>query len=208
VVLLAAPLAAQAFEGVVAYKMPSEKKASDLTMSIKGPNIRTEMSSAGRTMTMLMDRQAQSMTMLMPDEKIYMTMDLKAAGERTKRIEHAPPKITALGTSETIAGRTCQNYLVETAKSKMEYCNAEGLGNFMMPRNPMGAGPSNEVPDLQNEAYRAYFKDGFFPLRMVNLKGDKRSIMMEATRVEPMPLDAALFTVPAGFTEMKMPGGM
>ena len=204
VVLLAAPLAAQAFEGVVAYKMPSEKKVGEMTMSIKGTHIRTDMATEGHTMAMLIDAQAQSMTMLMPEQKMYMTMDLKAARERAKA-KGAPPKITPLGTSETIAGRTCQNYLIETAKSKMEICNATGLGYFMMPRNPMAGGPSSDAPDLDSEAYRASFADGFFPLRMVKLVGEKRTTFMEATRVEPKPLDPSLFTVPAGLTEMKMP---
>jgi hypothetical protein len=31
---------------------------------------------------------------------------------------------------------------------------------------------------------------------------------MEATRVEPKSLDASLFTVPADYKEMRMPGGM
>jgi hypothetical protein len=203
-VLLAAPLAAQAFEGVVAYKMPSEKKVGEMTMSIKGTHIRTDMATEGHTMAMLIDAQAQSMTMLMPEQKMYMTMDLKAARAKAQG-DRTPPKITALGTSETIAGHACQNYLVETAKSKTELCSATGLGNFMMPQNPMARGPTADMPDLEGEAYRAYFKDGFFPLRMVKLAGEKRTVIMEATRVEPKPLDPSLFTVPAGLTEMKMP---
>ena len=137
-----------------------------------------------------------------------MTMDLKKQAEGMEHKEHAPPKITPLGTSETIAGRTCQNFTVETEKSKMEFCNAKGLGNYMSPRSPMGRGPSNGLTELNNEAFRTFFKDGFFPLRVTNLDGGKRQVMMEATRVEPKSLDASLFTVPAGFTEMKMGMGM
>lgn len=205
-VLLAVPLAAQAFEGVVVYKMPSEKKVGEMTMSIKGTHMRTDMAANGQNVTMLMDGQAQTMTMLMLEQKMYMTMDLKAARERAKG--GTPPKITPLGTSETIAGRTCQNFLVETAKSKMEICNATGLGYFMMPRNPMAGGSSSDTPDLESDVYRTTFSSGFFPLRMVKLKDDKRTTYMEVTRVEPKPLDASLFAVPAGLTEMKMPGGM
>ncbi len=208
--LLAGPLAAQGFEGVVAYKMMGNGgKSSDMAMSIKGTHVRTDMSAEGRTMAMLLDGQAMTMTMLMAEQKMYMTMDMKAARERAQGMkpgDHAPPKITALGTSETIAGRSCDNYLVETEKSKIEFCNSKGLGNFMSAQSPMGRGGASPLSDLDNEAYRAYFKDGFFPLRVSSYDGGTKKVMMEATRVEPKSLDSALFEIPAGYTEMKMPG--
>lgn len=209
--LLAGPVAAQGFEGVVAYKMNGQNgKGGEMTMSIKGTQVRTDMSTEGHDMSMLLNGEHTSMTMLMAEQKMYMTMDLKAMQDRAKNMqhtEHAAPKITPLGTKETIAGRSCENYLVETEKTKVEFCNSKGLGNFMTARSPMGRGAS-PLSDLDNEAYRAYFKDGFFPLRVSLYDGDAKKVMMEATRVEPKSLDASLFTIPAGYTEMKMPGGM
>jgi hypothetical protein len=210
--LLAAPLAAQAFEGVVAYKMPMDKgNGGEMTMSIKGTQVRTDMASEGHTMAMLLDGGSGIMTMLMAEQKMYMTMDMKKMGERLqgmKHPDHAPPKITPLGTKETIAGRSCENFQVETEDSKMEFCNAKGIGNFMAPHNPMGRGATSPMQDLDNEAYRAYFKDGFFPLRVSSIEAGNKKVVMEATRVEPKSLDASLFQIPAGFTEMKMPGKM
>jgi hypothetical protein len=207
--LTAGPLAAQGFEGVVAYKMMGEGgKDREMTMSIKGSAMRTDATAEGHNMAMLIDGQAQTMTMLMAEQKMYMTMDLKGMREKMQGMqhqEHSPPKITALGTKETIAGRSCENFLVETDKSKMEFCNAKGLGNYMTPQSPMGRGPSSGLSELNNELYRTYFKDGFFPLRVTTLEGGKRQVMMEATRVEPKSLDASLFQIPAGYTEMKMP---
>jgi len=205
--LVAGPLAAQAFEGAVAYKMTSEKgKSAEMVMSMKGNKMRTDMEADGRTMTMLLDGQTQVMAMLMTEEKMYMTMNLKGMSERMKSKKRTAPKFTALGTKETIAGRSCENFVVETEDSKEEFCNAKGLGNFMSPRSPMGGGSSNGLSELDFEIYRTYFKDGFFPLRVTELKGDKRRVIMEATRVEPKSFDASYFEVPAGFTEMKMPG--
>jgi hypothetical protein len=203
--LMAGPLAAQGFEGAVAYKMTDEKgKVTEMVMSMKGSRLRTDLVAEGQPMTMLIDGQAQSMKMLMSEQKMYMTMDLKAMKEKSKK--HGPPKITALGTSETIAGRSCENYRVETDDSKNEFCNTKGLGNFLSPHNPMGGGSSNGLTELDDEVYQTHFKDGFFPLRVTELKGDKRRVVMEATRVEPKSFDASYFEVPAGFTEMKMPG--
>jgi hypothetical protein len=62
------------------------------------------------------------------------------------------------------------------------------------------------MTDLDNEAYRAFFKEGFFPLRVSNVESGGKKVVMEATRVEPKSLDAALFQVPAGYNEMRMPG--
>jgi Domain of unknown function (DUF4412) len=211
-VLFTAPLAAQGFEGVVAYRMPSMKGAgAEMTMSIKGTQMRTDMVAEGRTMSMLLDGQAGTMTMLMAEQRMYMTMDMKAMRDRAQAMKHGdqtPPKITALGTTETIAGRSCENYQVETEKTKMEFCNAKGLGNFMAVQSPMGRGGASPLQDLDNEAYRTYFKEGFFPLRVSNYEGGTKKVVMEATRVEPKSLDASLFQIPAGFTEMKMPGKM
>lgn len=208
--LFSGPLTAQGFEGVVAYRMGGEGgKSTEMTMSIKGAQVRTDMTAEGHNMAMLLDGQSTTMTMLMAEQKMYMTMDMKAMRERMPGMEHgdhAPPKITALGTSETIAGRRCENYLVESEKSKIEVCNAKGMGNFMAPQSPMGRGAASPLNDFDNEAYRAFFKDGFFPLRVSNVEGGGKKVVMEATRVEPKSLDASLFQVPAGYTQMRMPG--
>ncbi len=209
--LFASPLAAQGFEGIVSYKMfGMNGKSSEMTTSIKGSHVRTAMIAEGQEMTMLLDGQSSTMTMIMAEQKMYMTMDLKGAADRALRMKPAdvtPPKITPLGTTEIIAGRSCENFQVETEKSKAEFCNTKGMGNFMTARSPMGGGTS-PLGDLDNVAYRAYFKDGFFPLRVSSYENGTRKVVIEATRIEPKALDAALFQVPAGYTEMKMPGGM
>lgn len=207
--LFAGPLSAQGFEGEVAYKMMSEKgKNTEMVMAMKGGKLRTDANSEGHAMTMLMDGQTQVMKMLMPEQKMYMTMDLKSMREHMQSKKKSPPKVTALGTRETIAGRTCENYVIETEDSKMEFCNTKGIGNFLSPRNPMGRGPSDGLSELDDDVYRTYFKEGFFPLRLTDLKDGKRRVVMEATRVEAKSFDASYFEVPAGFSEMKMPGMM
>lgn len=207
--LFAGPLSAQGFEGEVAYKMMSEKgRNTEMVMAMKGGKLRTDANTEGHAMTMLMDGQTQVMKMLMPEQKMYMTMDLKSMREHMQSKKKSPPKVTALGTRETIAGRSCENYVVETDDSKMEFCNTKGIGNFLSPRNPMGRGPSDGLSELDDDVYRTYFKDGFFPLRLTDLKDGKRRVVMEATRVEAKSFDASYFEVPAGFSEMKMPGMM
>jgi hypothetical protein len=195
----AGSLAAQGFEGVVAFKIWSKGKPMDMTMSIKGGLTRTDMSAEGHNGVMLMNPQSKTMTMIMADEKMYMTMSMPS-GEH----QEATPKITDLGTRATVAGRECKNYLIEDGKRTTEVCNGEGLGDFMMGRGPMGQGPGADIGDILTS--RSHFQNGFFPLRVTRIKGEQRTVQMEVTGVDAKTLDAALFQVPAGYTEMKMPG--
>jgi len=202
--LLAGPVSAQGFEGFVSYKSYNDNgKTGEWTMAMKGSMMRTDMSADGHQMAMIMDMDARKMTMLMPEQKMYMSNDMSTMADRMKN-DDAPPKITALGTSETIAGRTCENFQVTSSdKKSVVLCNAKGLGNFMMPKSPMGRGPSGSG-NLNAEIFRQYFKDGFFPLKVTD--ADSKRVVMEVTKIDPKPVDASLFQVPAGYNEMKMPG--
>ncbi len=215
--LLAQGLAAQAFEGVVTWQMGSKQET--MTQAYKGNMVRTEMGRAGREGVMLIDGGARTMTMVMPNEKMYMVMSLDRPGMQGGQPDahDAPPKITATGKTETIAGYTCEvyRYAEEAGKPEtMEMCVAKGLGYFMMGaggggmmgrgRDPM-AGVAGAA---SNPEYVKLYKDGFFPLRMTRIEGGKSELMMLATSIEKKSLDANAFKVPAGYQEMKMPAGM
>ncbi len=209
-----APLAAQGFEGVVVWQVAQGQ--GTMTQMYKGTKVRTEMNQGGREGVMLLDNTMTTMTMIMPQQKMYMTMDLKgmaAMGGPSHDMDHTPPKITATGKTETIAGRTCEIYRYAEAAGKpetMEMCVAKGMGFFMMGQGPMGGGGGplgNLAKAAANPEYAKLYKDGFFPLRLSQLEGGTPKLMMQAQSVEAKSLDASLFTVPAGFSEMKMGGG-
>lgn len=215
--LLAQGLAAQAFEGVVTWQMGAKKET--MTQAYKGNQVRTEMGREGREGVMLMDGGARTMTVVMPNEKMYMVMSLDRPGMGGNQpdAQGKPPKLTATGKTETIAGHTCEVYRFAEEEGKpetMEMCVAKGLGYFMMGaggggmmgrgRDPM-AGVAGAAA---NPEYMKLYKDGFFPLRMTRIEGGKSELMMIATNIEKKSLDANAFKVPAGFQEMKMPAGM
>jgi hypothetical protein len=120
----------------------------------------------------------------------------------------AMPKVTATGRKETIAGHECEYYVMGD-KAETEVCSAKGLGMFMMGQSPMGGGPASlaalAAMSTNPDAVKL-FADGFFPLKVVNVKGGKNEVVMEATRVEKKTLEASLFVPPPDYTEMKMPG--
>jgi hypothetical protein len=210
------------FEGVVAYKMAGKGGLGELTQMYKGMKTRTEVSDGKQTTAMIMDMTAGTMTVLMPPQKQYMVMDMKKMGQGLGGLlgmgkkdsgssggAASMPKITATGRKETIAGHECEYYVMGD-KAETEVCSAKGLGMFMMGQSPMGGGASASLAALgamsANPDAVKLFADGFFPLKVVNVKGGKNEVVMEATRVEKKTLDASLFVPPPDYTEMKMPG--
>ena len=208
-----APAAAQsAFEGVVTYRLTTEGRTVDVTYMTKGDRARSEMTMDGMAIAMLMDASATTMTTLMPSEKMYMTMDLNRMRQRTQA-DTSEQQFTATGRKETIAGHECEHYLTGTGQNT-DMCVATGLGYYLGGgaagrRGPGSGGGSYGVPrpgDARMAAFRAKFKDGFFPLRLTITEGGKVTTDMVVTAVERRALADDLFTVPAGFTEMRMPG--
>ncbi len=216
---LASPVRAQqGFEGVVTWNLPEGKEGKAMTQMYKGSKVRTEMAGeGGATGVMIMDGATRTMTMIMASHKMYMTMDLKKMGEHMAGGAHdddTPPKITDTGKTETIAGHTCQvyRYAEEAGKPEtMELCAAKGMGFFMMGSGgPMdGRGPMAGLSAAAaNPTYAKMYKDGFFPLRVSKLEGGKVTNVLVAQSIEQKSVDASVFEVPAGYTEMKMPAGM
>jgi hypothetical protein len=217
--LFAAPARAQGFEGTVTWSLTGGGDAPhEMKQVYKGTKVRTEMNQGGMSAVMLMDGPAKTMTMIMPERRMFMSMDLSRMAQGMEGMGHetdaTPPKITATGKTETIAGRTCQvyRYAREAGKPEtMEICAAKGMGYFMMGSGgPMGGGGSMAgiAGAAGNPVYAEMYRDGFFPLRVSKIEGSKVTPMMVATAITPGSVDAALFQVPAGYTEMKMPGGM
>ncbi len=204
---------AQAFEGTVSYQVTTEKGTMDMTQMYHGGLVRTE---AGG-MLMLTDPKAGTQTILMSEQKMYMVMDMKEMAERAKGMKNksdtTTPKITAEGTTETIAGKSCDNYLLVTQLTR-EICVAKGMGNIIMGGGgggccsvgPGGQGSAGmDASALIHPEYAEFFKDGFFPLKVSEVDGANKKVRLLATKVEAKSLDPALFQVPAGYTEFKMP---
>jgi hypothetical protein len=210
---------AAGFEGVVVYKMTGKGAAGELTQMYKGTKSRTEVGAGGQSTAMIMDMGAATMIVLMPPQKTYMVMDMNKAGgalaglpfgkgKKDPAVSAAALKVTATGRKETIAGHECE-YYVMGEKGEAEVCSAKGLGMFMMGQSPMGGGPSSlaalAAMSANPDAVKL-FADGFFPLKVINLDGGKREVVLEATRVEKKTLDDTLFVPPPDYKEMKIPG--
>jgi len=208
--VLALPLAAQTpFQGVVKYRMTSDGRSFDIVYMTKGDRVRTEMEMDGMQVFMLMDAGKATMTTVMPDQRMYMTMDLNRMAGRVAQQDTTVPKITRTGRTETIAGHTCEHFLMGD-KQDVDVCVASGLGYYLGgSESQRGRSSGFGLPragDPRWRQFREMFADGFFPLKTTMTEGGKVKAEMVATSVEPRTLSDDVFAVPAGFQEMRMPG--
>ena len=211
------------FEGMIAMKMETENQTSmEMTYFLKGKNTRIETTLPNHpegSAVMLWDLEAGKIRSLMPAQKMYVTMDMKAAAENMKEVKKSQgreeeefPKLTSTGRQETIAGYTCEHWLMGE-KQDLDMCVAKGLGYFGM------GGQSGGLASLKNLAFSPkmlaaaaahpewvkFLNGGAFPLKLTAMQDGKVKMTMEATRVEKKALDDSLFVIPADYKEFSMP---
>jgi hypothetical protein len=211
------------FEGQVMSKMFLGDKTMENRYSIKGTRNRIEThfpqnspeARLMQTSVTLMDLSSGTVTMLFPQTKTYMTMNGgEMAEEMTKGDGKGPsfdfPKVTSTGKTETIAGITCEHWLMD---EKTDVCMAKGLGYF-------GGGSNNILDKLKNLALREkikaqlntnpefakFIEGGAFPLKMAQIENGQSKTIMEVTAVERKSLDDSLFNVPADYKKSEIPG--
>lgn len=216
--LAPAPLAAQgAFEGVVDYRLRQDDGSTITSTSyVKGNKTRSEMSVEGHTAVMIMDNDKGQWITLMPEQKQYVVMDIRKMAEAAKAMPQEKDdgamkdfSFRATGRKETIAGITCEHYLMSVAKGEtaMDMCLAKGMGSFMgmwggAGVEAMGGGAparGGAMTSAMKQAERT-MKDGAFLLKLETSFKGKRQMTMEATRVVRQKVDAALLAPPAGYT--------
>jgi Domain of unknown function (DUF4412) len=213
------------FEGMIAMKMETENQTgAEMTYFLKGQHTRIETKVANRPggmAVMLWDLDGGKITTLMPAQKMYTTMDMKAATEDLKEMKKAHgqeeaefPKLTSTGKTETIAGYTCEHWLMGENQD-LDMCVAKGLGYF-----GMGGQSAGGLGALKNLTFSAkllteaaahpewvkLLEGGAFPLKLTATQDGKIKMSMEVTKVEKKGLDDSLFVIPTDYKEFSMPG--
>jgi hypothetical protein len=142
---------------------------------------------------------------VLDDKKEVVLIELDKIGEHINRMKPPtmpntppstppkPPKITKTGHKDTLAGHTCEDWeIVGESGSKAMACIAErGVSWLKLPSIGM---PSEH-------AWVAELLDGrHFPLRVVGYDKDGTEAgRIEVTKLEPKPMAAQLFEIPAGY---------
>lgn len=201
--LLAAPAAAQSFEGTVTMTM-SSGGANSMTLRymIKGNKAAFAMAlpdnsgpMAGKEMHGIVDNGTGTVTILIPMEMngskgIKMTEHVDQVASQMKGPE---PVINDLGTTETIAGYKCSDYSVTQGKNVTNMCLTHELGTFTYPAGPAGgrSGPPSWA--------RAFGANPGFPLKVWTPDG---KVAMVTTSIQKGSVPAEAFTIPDGYMDM------
>jgi hypothetical protein len=231
-----ASLAAQgSFTGSVTYQTSmgaEDAKGGTGTMTIteQGTHRRMDMmmppgsgmsQMMGSSVSMISDEATHTSTTLLNDRKMYMTHTYNPKPRSEPGLDkinknHSdnaanPGDLKKTGT-ETIAGIPCDDYVftsTEEGKPKQTLvCAAHGLG-FLWGQQAMQDKMQQMGPSMspQMAAAMQEFKDGFFPLKMAEIKDGKEDVKMLAIKVDRSAPPAAAFTTPPDYTPFKM-GGM
>lgn len=187
--VLAAPAAALAFEGLIDYEIQTsgEKKPLVLSYAVKGAKIRVE---SGRDGAMILEPAARTAIVLSAGERMAIKQTLPDPKDGKKGDAKGKFEFVNTGKKETVAGRVCTVYTYKAIEGEGEICSAEGMGNFMF-----AAGKGENTAWEKEIASR-----GLFPLRMAakDLKTGKTTTM-KAVRVEAKSLPSSDFEIPRGY---------
>ena len=179
-----------------------------VTMKIKGDKARID---SGQQVTTLVDSGNGEIVTLMNDEKRF----TRISGERMKAMAQMAtqfsgvqksseqPKLTPTGKKETINGVETEEYTFETPQLKASYWIAKNYpdgANILKQLQSLTlqsfGGSSSGIPD--------YRQLPGLPLRTRMTIGD-RDIVTNVRSIKQDPLPDALFAIPAGYQEVKLP---
>ena len=183
------PAAAQTFEGAVTVKVHPDGGGPpvDREYLLRNGAMRHEAKSGETPGVVIADPSIKTMYFLMPERRTYVVWPLATSGASGSH-----PDIVRTGRKETIAGYECELWRVKDANDpsgELSVCVATGLGAWAL------GGPGE--PE-----WAAFVREQRgFPLKMSKASGH---LVMEVIKVEAKPLDAALFTVPADYTELNI----
>lgn len=188
--------AAQEFEGTIHYEIPemAANGMGEMVYMIKDSKARIEFGEGMQKGAMLFFPEESKSVVIIEQMKGYIVMDQNTFQDQENTDQDFDMEKT--GTNKTIAGQSCEVWVIKHDDEQYNVCMAQGLGSFMMPKNPMGG--SQNIPGWAQEA----IAQGVMPLEVVLMTDDQTEMQMQATRITPQSMDASLFEIPDGYKDM------
>jgi uncharacterized lipoprotein NlpE involved in copper resistance len=201
------------FEGEIELSLEMKSTAKQPTLmhaAVKGSKVRFDAPAeamgamAGKAYQIIAIDEGKMRTVV-DAQKMVVEMDIAKFGEQMKamtggKAEPAnapPPKITKTSKTDTVVGRSCEEWeVINLDKEKMTICVAKGGGwpQFPVALMPGGESWSKEVVDGDH-----------FPLRIVlNSADGAEKMRMQITKMDKKPIDDAVFKIPEGYRVMDM----
>jgi Domain of unknown function (DUF4412) len=188
-------LAAQA-DLVLKQKMESPAMTGEMTMSIKGDLIRTDM---GKDTTSIMNTTTGDTTTLMHAQKMAMKTSgaqMKAAMAAAKPAAGAPtPKPVATGKTEKVGEYDCEIYTMEMAGGKSTLWIAKDFPHWDKMKTDMAA-----LAKMAGGAVDASTFPGMSVKTIAEAAGVKTTITLLSAKSEP--LEASFFVAPTGYQKI------
>lgn len=214
------------FEGIIKAKFTDDSEASNMTFLVKANLFRLEISDGAEKenppKAVILDLKSGIQKMMDPQEKEYIEInltDLTDYNDSGKGDREPISKFTPTGKTETIAGYTCEHYLIDDPE-KTDFCLAKGMV-YAGTGEEFGGGLwqvlRNKKDDRELKArmesdpeFKKLVESGAFPLKISQVENGQVKTIMEVTGIERKALDDSLFKVPADYKkiEMKMPMGI
>ncbi len=192
----------------VVQTMEGTEGINKITFKIKGDKARVEVNPQ---ITTIVDAKTGDLTTLLNDQKTVMRISgerAKAMAEMAKSFvkqetpEQALPKPT--GRKETINGYETEEYVSESPKYKASYWVAKTYPNFQNILQQMSLLQRGAFAEITKGMPDYHALPGL-PLRTKIKTEGQAEITSTIASVSLAPLPASEFSIPADYSEMKMP---
>jgi hypothetical protein len=202
--------------GVISYRIESPTgHITTLRYAVRGVDRRydTDLGILGAVgkMTSIFDGRRHTLIFYTAAARFY--IETEAGGTWGAARPGAAPDTPALlsdsvrlvrsGTSETVAGVACADYVATKHDWVVEYCMAIGMENFRLAESGMGAAGVPMSAGFVAQVI-ADVGPGAFPLRTV-VRGPAGTQTTTATLVSMTAPDPSEFGAPSGYTLMQLP---
>ena len=210
-VVLARPLQAQTFEGILSVNSAGMPPQAGMQYFIKGERLRLELSTPGQPpIVLILDGPAKKQYVVFEDQKAYTTTtfaDLLRSTDSVRKqaaILLQKASMTPLGTKATVAGHKCDLYRYRDPKTVNDICLTTDLGALGGVGGLWGhVGRAMEVSNAPEWAMKLV-KAGFFALRLADTTG---TTIWEVRKVDAQALAPVLFAPPSGYASMSDASG-
>ena len=193
------------FEGKVVIETTNNGETNTLNYYSKGDMARFDINSARGEANVIFDKKNKKMLMVMPAMKMYMefpmNMDFGVDNGNNANDEKSNTDFVKTSDTKTINGYKCEKWVIKDGNNISEAWMTKDLGGFIFFQSPMGKHSKQKwQEDIENS--------GYFPMLVVEKDSDGNETgRFEVKSIEKKSLDDSFFTVPNGYSQMKMPMG-
>lgn len=196
------------FEGSVKIKMTADDESFFMDYFIQDDNMRIEINNEEEVAFIM---SGDKSLILMKEQKTYMDLNnpmfkqipgMSDMGNDDSSSEPLDINKYRTGNTKSILEYECEQWIIkeQTDDEEVEAWVTDELGNFMLMKNPMGG-------DVTPNWGSSLKGKGFFPMLVITKDEDgEETSKFEVVGVDQKELNNNLFSAPADFEELKIPG--